>query len=568
MKTLDTAVSAVPAVTVQRALRVGSTTDPAEAEADAVADRVMRMPTTLQRCACSGGDPEELLRSPAGPTATAVPAATARQIDSARGAGGRPLTPHVRRSFEPRFGTDLGAVRVHDGHDAARLAAGLNARAFTTGQHVFFGAGEYRPGTRAGDRLLAHELTHTIQQRERGTTPPIRRETTPAAEHTPPPADLACEADTTGPTAATHTFRFTQGNATLSDADEQRIAEIAAAWDREPNGPEIRVDGYASAEGTADFNWRLSCDRALALARALRAPVGGGPGVLDAFVDPVASHGETDELADDLAGNRVATLTIIGTSQPEPPTPEPQPTPTPQPAPDTGCSTFEEWIGSDIAVFVGDVIDCICLPIKVVDIFDDVLRAAPLIGRAIGNDAVQSVISWADFLCGVFDFAQLAYRLGTDPGPCWAWANLDAGDIARLVAMAATIGGDLAAGPAAEALTSWIQEAVAETAAGLFIEGGPVGSAIGLALGFVVGGILERYAGFVVELFFDVLVEISQNYITYGTPFPLDACRACFALAGRVSASIDQTLCERWNAAIPESLRIPEWHDTPVGATP
>jgi hypothetical protein len=68
------------------------------------------------------------------------------------------------RFFEPRLGVDLSGVRVHHDGGAARLAASVNARAFTVGRDVFFGAGEWAPGTARGDRLLAHELTHTIQQ--------------------------------------------------------------------------------------------------------------------------------------------------------------------------------------------------------------------------------------------------------------------------------------------------------------------------------------------------------------------------------------------------------------------
>jgi hypothetical protein len=78
------------------------------------------------------------------------------------------------RFFEPRFGVDLSGVRVHHDGGAARLAASVNARAFTVGRDVFFGAGEWAPGTARGDRLLAHELTHTIQQRE--TTPLVQRQ--------------------------------------------------------------------------------------------------------------------------------------------------------------------------------------------------------------------------------------------------------------------------------------------------------------------------------------------------------------------------------------------------------
>jgi hypothetical protein len=78
--------------------------------------------------------------------------------------GGRPLDAATRSSFEPAFGADFSSVRIHDDAEAARLANQLNARAFTHGEHIFFGAGNYQPGDAPGRQLLAHELTHTIQQ--------------------------------------------------------------------------------------------------------------------------------------------------------------------------------------------------------------------------------------------------------------------------------------------------------------------------------------------------------------------------------------------------------------------
>ncbi len=84
----------------------------------------------------------------------------AAQIRALRGKG-EPLSPSVRNFFEPRFGYDFSQVRVHND---ARMARALDARAFTSGQHVVFGAAQYAPETAVGRRLLAHELTHVIQQ--------------------------------------------------------------------------------------------------------------------------------------------------------------------------------------------------------------------------------------------------------------------------------------------------------------------------------------------------------------------------------------------------------------------
>jgi hypothetical protein len=78
--------------------------------------------------------------------------------------GGFRLPKPVRSGFERRFGRGLGQVRVHSGPDAAASARGVNARAYTVGNDIVFGEGQYAPGTEAGRRLLAHELTHVVQQ--------------------------------------------------------------------------------------------------------------------------------------------------------------------------------------------------------------------------------------------------------------------------------------------------------------------------------------------------------------------------------------------------------------------
>jgi hypothetical protein len=78
--------------------------------------------------------------------------------------GGNPLPQATRAFFEPRFGADLSQVRVHTGARAGETAKSINARAFTVGRDIAFGAGQYAPESQAGRRLLAHELTHTIQQ--------------------------------------------------------------------------------------------------------------------------------------------------------------------------------------------------------------------------------------------------------------------------------------------------------------------------------------------------------------------------------------------------------------------
>src|SRR2546423_3508203 len=78
--------------------------------------------------------------------------------------GGQPLDESTRSFMEPRFGHDFSRVRVHADGRAAESAQSVNALAYTAGQDVVFGGGQYEPGTNEGKKLLAHELTHVVQQ--------------------------------------------------------------------------------------------------------------------------------------------------------------------------------------------------------------------------------------------------------------------------------------------------------------------------------------------------------------------------------------------------------------------
>ncbi|HKH91620.1 MAG TPA: DUF4157 domain-containing protein, partial [Gemmatimonadaceae bacterium] len=110
------------------------------------------------------GEKKTLQKKSAGPGSSTVPTGVERTIDALTADGGSPLPESVRAKFEPRFGYDFSAVRVHTNDRATGAATALAARAFTVGDHLFFGAGEFRPTSTEGQRLIAHELTHVVQQ--------------------------------------------------------------------------------------------------------------------------------------------------------------------------------------------------------------------------------------------------------------------------------------------------------------------------------------------------------------------------------------------------------------------
>lgn len=94
-------------------------------------------------------------------------------IARTRGSGSA-LDGAVRATFAPRLGDPLSDVRVHTDETADSLARSVSARAFATGSDLFFARGEYRPGSPAGNQLLAHELTHVTQQRGASTSGPLQ----------------------------------------------------------------------------------------------------------------------------------------------------------------------------------------------------------------------------------------------------------------------------------------------------------------------------------------------------------------------------------------------------------
>jgi hypothetical protein len=118
--------------------------DPPEKEADQVADEIMGLGTGKT----------------SSKTRTMQPGRSAKISVS----GGEPLDNSTRNFFEPRFGHNFSNVRVHADSQAGRAAASVAARAYTLGDDIVFGSGQYAPGTPEGRHLLAHELTHTLQQ--------------------------------------------------------------------------------------------------------------------------------------------------------------------------------------------------------------------------------------------------------------------------------------------------------------------------------------------------------------------------------------------------------------------
>jgi hypothetical protein len=173
---------------IQKKLTVGSANDSYEAEADTVANKVMRMQEpqqqnmshsgSLVQRKCAGCEQEEKLqmkpladsitpliqrRSTESGSESHAPSHVESQINSSRG-GGNSMDHGTQHFMESRFGTDFSDVKIHTGSQAVQMSRELNAQAFTVGSDIYFNEGKYSPNSDSGRHLLAHELTHTVQQ--------------------------------------------------------------------------------------------------------------------------------------------------------------------------------------------------------------------------------------------------------------------------------------------------------------------------------------------------------------------------------------------------------------------
>lgn len=166
-------------------IRVSSPDDPEEKEADDTADKVMRMPSFRSNVRAGSGrniarsrQTGEELQKQALPISRRedepsiarkaegnVNMAANIQAEMNRSmADGTPLPLSVRRFMEPRFQADFSAIKIHTNANAAKLNRRLSAKAFAYQNHIFFGENQYKPDSAEGKKLIAHELTHSIQQ--------------------------------------------------------------------------------------------------------------------------------------------------------------------------------------------------------------------------------------------------------------------------------------------------------------------------------------------------------------------------------------------------------------------
>ncbi|MEW6371111.1 MAG: DUF4157 domain-containing protein [Pseudomonadota bacterium] len=341
-------ITAEPAVPVQRKSAVSVAGDAGEREADAVADRVMRMDAAPGPAPAVSGTHAPAIQAKPGPPDSAMPD-TGGALRAAAQAG-RALDDGQRAFFEPRFGRDFSQVRIHTDGAAARAAAGIQARAYTVGRDIVFGQGEYA-STPGGRRLLAHELTHVAQQAAPGLAPRIQRQPKEAGEgelasqdQVPPssgqaqfeprlvdipgatepgkcpakgklgdiapdpPCELASE-----PVDGDVILFCPDSDAFLDQAEADKLRTLGRT---QPHGTEFRLQAHASTEGPGGaaqarkYNENLACHRGKRAAHVLM-----DVGVPESDIQ-MTSGGPTDRFGKDAKLRHLNRNVVVGAIKP------------------------------------------------------------------------------------------------------------------------------------------------------------------------------------------------------------------------------------------------------------
>jgi outer membrane protein OmpA-like peptidoglycan-associated protein len=316
-------------------LKISQPSDALEQEADQIAEQVMRMSvhelsistaTTQLSRKCAACEDEDARAPWTNQAETAAVSEVHGLIHDVLRSPGHPLDAGTRAFFEPRFGRDFGQVRVHADGEAAKGARAVQARAYTVGRDIAFAAGQYSPETSEGKRLLAHELTHVVQQGGAGPQPVqsegsepattfqrtveqasskvsgmIQRAGDPAAI----PTGFTCPTDLTLGRPAGTDVLFPLGDFTITAAHRVQLTAFRDAWLAAGGTEDILVHGYASTDGDQASNWTLSCNRAMAVQTALE-----GLGIPAIHIDVVA-HGESTDFGAGPGPNRHA---VVSTS--------------------------------------------------------------------------------------------------------------------------------------------------------------------------------------------------------------------------------------------------------------
>lgn len=338
--------------TKANSLNVSKPNDSAEIQAEQVAHKIMQMPTrggmaisqnknsdnVIQRNCDSCKDEEEKIQRKALPSSGGIPSQSPAHVKNALGSGGKPLDSGTRNFFESRFDRDFSNVRVHTGTAAEKSSRDFDAKAYTLGHNIVFGASQFAPETHMGRSLLAHELTHVIQQNgggqpsqkqalsERNASDQeqqrsINDDTITSNITSVNAASIhrACgSADIGEPTGCITSTGDVNGLRYLfqMNCDDFAVgneADLRMDATQIQAGDTVDIHGLASSDGDAVFNMNLSCARALR-AKAVIESVLSARGISATI--QVFNHGAT---AGDVTQQRSVVVSITRSTPALPP---------------------------------------------------------------------------------------------------------------------------------------------------------------------------------------------------------------------------------------------------------
>jgi len=259
---------------VQPKLQINDPGDHYEKEADAVADKVMRMENPLikplpitgvqRKCADCKEEENKVQRKETNASEQNQDSSLDGYISGV--SGGQSLPNELRNFYEPRFGYNFRNAKLHTDSAAAKSASSINALAYTTGNDIVFNNGQYNPDSTKGRQLLAHELTHVVQQSSSTSSPQIQR----AVFENNFPGGGRVDTPMTGE----HRFwNFDVGKSKLKPEHLKKIPELAQeikdSLDLKNDQEQVDIEGQASSTGTAARNDALASSRAEAIKQAL-----------------------------------------------------------------------------------------------------------------------------------------------------------------------------------------------------------------------------------------------------------------------------------------------------------
>lgn len=207
----------------------------------------------IQKCDCEEENIQKKDEDEAQPDAS-VNSNFESQLNSSK-SGGTALSNNTKTEMESGFGADFSNVRIHNDSNAVQMSREIGAQAFANGNDIYFNEGKYNPNSQSGKHLLAHELTHTVQQ---GKSKIIQKATDPNFA-------ITGLSDMAGGTTRPNSIFFDMGSSSIDPGEEPKLTLLAANTTQNYD-----LEGFASEEGSDSINRLVTQQRINSVSRMLR----------------------------------------------------------------------------------------------------------------------------------------------------------------------------------------------------------------------------------------------------------------------------------------------------------